>query len=536
MRSPALGLLLEGGELWQRSPLSRSTRGRLAQQRPRCFVGREGPSFSPHPCLHVPLSISTEGMQPATHSPAARSVTQAQSQSCETSSDSPGNSPAAGAESRCASRYDAAGTPSKSWNCWKKNTGARTATHAVNATPVLTLTQNARQERDACLCASAACDRNRDGTGAGPRAGPGQHKRCMATASMGRKCLSTCIPTLLLLLSAIVLSQGQGWCGTCRPSETPRLGAVAPAGPHAPPSALQQPNSIQSVHSTIPNITQTEAWAMPGTNPAHSHAHMHVQQIWPLANTKLVDPNMRHKAPSNSGPLVRDSSPQKRQPKAAHAKSLFPPLPCSLTQQLAAGAQLGIIYAGATAPHCNADAHHHGPPAEALGRFEWGEKSHFPHWEPAVAANGSDKLQYRCLPRAAMSETFKLQAPCADGTVAEVSFEVDKQKHDLAHPTASRGCLNVAAVIAASLLLISTCTLCRSRTSWHANLHHVDSEHIGCSSLETKCMGGQTTWAQMVTARAPGQPYFEHQVAQFCMIHAFNAAMGSCYLRASATT
>ena len=55
MCSPALGLLLERGELWQRSPLSRSTRGCLAQQQPRCFVGREAPSFSPHPCLHLPL-------------------------------------------------------------------------------------------------------------------------------------------------------------------------------------------------------------------------------------------------------------------------------------------------------------------------------------------------------------------------------------------------------------------------------------------------------------------------------------------------
>ena len=108
------------------------------------------------------------------HSPAACSATQAQSPTCCSSSDSSGNSPAAGAECRCASRCNAAGAPLASRSCcWKESAGVLTAPHAVNATP-LTLAHNTCQESHACVCNSAACDRDRAGDEAGRNAGPGQ--------------------------------------------------------------------------------------------------------------------------------------------------------------------------------------------------------------------------------------------------------------------------------------------------------------------------------------------------------------------------
>ena len=110
---------------------------------------------------------------------AQRNTSVHKSPTCCSSSDSPGYRPVAGAE--CC---NAAVTLSASGSCCgKEGAGVLTAPHAVNAIP-LTLAHNTRQESNACVCNSAACDRDCAGDEAGPNAGPGQLAR-MATASMG---------------------------------------------------------------------------------------------------------------------------------------------------------------------------------------------------------------------------------------------------------------------------------------------------------------------------------------------------------------
>ena len=68
----------------------------------------------------------------------------------------------------------------------------------------------------------------------------------------------------------------------------------------------------------------------------------------------------------------------------------------------------------------------------------------------------------------------------------------------------------------------------RQRMTWKQTTCHSSHSH------DLVCRAGNTTWGQIAAMRAPGEPYFESQAAHFCMIHAFNAAMGLGYLRAGA--
>ena len=97
-----------------------------------------------------------------------------------------------------------------------------------------------------------------------------------------------------------------------------------------------------------------------------------------------------------------------------------------------------------------------------------------------------------------------------------------------------------ALMITAAAITLGACTLtltrrCYARNdTWRAEPNFKTHQQNAHTQHLDFCRGGQTTWAQMAARRPPGEPYFEYQVAQFCMIHAFNAAMGSSYLRAKA--